>query len=244
MSLFFTKDEISSMSFDKTPNKILVKPTRGSDEINLPGGIKICMDSRFGKEKHAPTTGIIKGLCKKLITSKMPWETENELQLNDYIVYSYESAMYAMEEMHGRTIIDEDGEVYFIIDYEDIFLVEREKNILPVNGYILASPIEEKTAAFFEIVKENKNSARFACIEYIGNPNKKYIFSGKTREDVFDCSCTLKKGDIIVFNRDSDIPVEYPLHRSIGDRSKILFRLQRKDIDAIIPNSQKNIFGM
>jgi len=244
MSMIFTKEQIAQMKFDRTPNKVLVKPTRGTNEVILSGGVKIYMDNRFGKEKHAPTTGIIIAHCGKLIPARMLWENTNEIQTGDYAIYSYESAIYAMDEMHGRLIFDEDGDVYFLIDYEDLFVVKRNDQVIPVNGYLLVSPLGEKSSSAFTISKEDNNSARYGTIEYIGTRNTQYIAAGKNRDDVFDFEENISQGDIIIFSRDSDLPLEYNLHRSLSDRSKLFFRLQRKDIDGIITPEEKNKFGL
>lgn len=242
MTMIFNKADIAKMKLNRTPNKVLVKPTRGSNEILLPGGMKIYMDDRFGKEKHAPTTGIVANNCGKLMTARLPWETTNEIEIGDYIIYSFESAMCALDDAYGSVLFDEDGDVYLFIDYEDIFIARRNDVIIPVNGYLLVSAIEEKESSGFEIMKENKNSSRYGLVEYVGSRNLKYMAVGKTREDIFDFEEEIKQGDIIVFNRDSDLPAEYSLHKSLG--TKTFFRLQRKDIDGIIPENEKNKFGL
>lgn len=244
MSLIFTKEEISLMKFHKTPNKVLVKPTRGSNEIVLSNGMKIYMDDRFAKEKHAPTTGIIVGHPGNLVASKMPWTTTNEIQVGDYAVYSFESAMYALEELHGRVIFDTDGDIYLFIDYEDIFVVKRNEQIVPINGFLLVSPVELKKSEGFQIVREENNSTAFGVVAYVGKKNTNYLFGGKIRDDVFDFEEEISVGDMIVFNRNSDLPVEYPLHSSLsGVRSENFFRLQRRDIDAVLPQSEKERYG-
>lgn len=165
MSLIFEKSQILSMNLHKTPNKVLVAPSRGSHEVILASGVKLYIDDRFGKEKHAPTTGTIVAHCGPLRPQRMPWTTQNEIEVGDYCVYSFESAMHAMDETHGRVLLDTANNPYLLIDYEDLFVVKREDKIIPVNGYILVSPIQEKTGAAFDIVRENENSLRFGIVE-------------------------------------------------------------------------------
>lgn len=244
MSMIFTKEQIMGMQFHKSPNKILVKPTRGSSEIVMSNGVKIYLDDRFEKERHAPTSGTIAAHCGNLVANKMPWETTNEIQSGDYCVFSFESAVYALDEAHGRVLLDEDNEAYLLIDYEDIFCVRRGETIIPVNGYLLVSPIEEKQLSdSFTIVRENNNSTKCGLVEYIGTPNKRYFFSGVPRDDVSDFDDEISVGDVIVFNANSDLPLEYSLHKSVAKNAKTFFRLQRRDIDAIIPSSEKEKYG-
>lgn len=243
MSLIFTRDQISKMNFERTPNKVLVKPNRGTNEILLSNGVKIFMDNRFGKEKHAPTTGTVIRHCGKLSDFRMPWITTNELQEGDYIIYSFESAMYAMEDIYGRVLLDENKEPYFIIDYEDIFCIKREEQIIPVNGYLLVAPLEEGSVSSFQIIKEDHNSSRYGIVVHVGQRNKAYHDFGMLRE-TYDMEEEINPGDIIIFNRNSDLPVEYPLHRSLNGKSQTFFRLQRKDIDGIIAPEEKKSFGI
>lgn len=243
MSLIFDKDYILSMNFLKSPNKILIKPTRGENEIILPGGIKIFLDNRFSKERHAPTTGTIVKTCGTPVPERMQWETPNEIQEGDYCVYSYEAAMYALDPVNSRLFVDHEGDAYFILDYEDLFVVKRGDHIIPVNGYLLVSPIEEKTDSAFKILRTDNNSATMGTVAHVGVRNSRYLYGSITRDDVFDGEENISPGDVIVFNANSDLPVEYDLHKSLAKNANNFFRLQRRDIEAIIPASEKKKYG-
>lgn len=163
-----TKEELSR--FKPVSNMILVKPNRGNDEILL-GDLKLYLDISYHKEVHSPVMGTIVAVPDSLNPKAMQWDVDMEVRPGDVAWYSYLSAQNAIDPVMGRTILCE-GEAYFMIPYEEVFVVKGERmqyestpiekrtrvgdrefgamwpvgmkeQILPVNGYCLVEPVEE-----------------------------------------------------------------------------------------------------
>lgn len=233
MQTTFTTDFLKTMKL--VPNRVLVKPDFHQKNISFSNGYQFQVDKRFAHEKHAPTTGTVINIPATLIPEYMPWKCPLEIEKGDYAVYSYESAMYCLEEERGRIFRDENGEIYFMIDYEDIFSVRRGESIIPVNGYILVSPVSETVKSSFSLPKHmaEYTSVKFGKVEYVGTRNECYYLGPKVRADVYDIREEIKKGDTIVFSEASDLPLEYNLHQSI-EGNKAFFRMQRRDVLLIL----------
>ena len=129
----------------------------------------------------------------------MQWETENEILPGDFAIYSYESVMYCLEEENGRLILDENNDPYFLIDYEDVYIVKRDDTIITINGYILVEPIEVKQDNNFKVLKDDNNSNRFGIVRHIGTRNKRYFGAGKERDDIYDFKGEINIGDVMLF---------------------------------------------
>lgn len=234
MQTHFTKHQIETMTL--VPNKILVKPTYGQHKVQI-GDMELKVDFQFSPEKHAPVTGIVSNICSTLIPNKMPWETKHEIKKGDYIVYSFESATYALDPNYGNLIIDEDNEPYLMIDYEDIFVVRRNDQVIPVNGYILVSPIDEDTKTESGLITstQKQTSGIIGKVEYVGTRNECYYAAGKKRTDVYDFHEEVKVGHLVVFGLHADVPLEYEIHPTLQEKKRF-FRMQRRDILHILEN--------
>lgn len=223
------------ISMNLVPNRVLIKPTQSQKNINLGENISFRVDKRFANEKHANVTGHIVNFSKTLIHEKMPWHTSIEIQVNDYVVCSYESIMHATDPMHGRVFTDENNQEYYLIDYEDIFTARREDQIIPVNGYILVSPITNEVQSSMSLPShlQSSQSTTMGVVEHVGARNTCYYGGTKVRKDTYDFKEDIKKGDIVVFSQYSDLPLEFSVHKSI-EGSKDFFRMQRRDILGIL----------
>lgn len=232
MQTCFSTTQIRSMKL--VPNRVLIKPTLSQNHLSI-AGMSLQVDKRFANEKHACVTGTIVNFSPYLFHEKMPWHTQLEIAVGDFCIYSYESAMYAIDPLHGRIFEDEKGEIYYLIDYEDIFTVRRGEQIIPVNGYILVSPVSETLQTNFSIPSHlaSSESTRYGIVEYVGTRNECYYAGTKKRTDTYDFKEEVKKGDMVVFSQWSDLPLEFGVHRSL-EENKSFFRMQRRDILTIL----------
>lgn len=225
MSIKMNANELANIKL--IPNRVLVKINSTKDKINVGGGVEFKFDKQFSEEKHAPTTGIVYNVCGDLIEDKMPWHTKNILQRNDFVVFTYEAAIYCLDPLKGRHIYDEHNSQYLLIDYEDILSVRRGDDIIGINGYLLVEPITEQLKS--ELKLPIQKSVKYGRIAVMAERNECYYAAGVKRTDVCDFKDELKVGDIILFSKFSDIPLEYDIHRSING-AKEYFRMQRRDI--------------
>lgn len=209
------------------PNKVIVKPDFKQEFI---GNTGLLNDTRFNPEMHAPTTGRIVNQCTILDRKEMDWATTIETKIGDEIIYSYEAAVNCLDEQYrGRLICDENMELYFIFNYENIFSIKKENTMIPVNGYILVSAINENINSIINLA--SKQSARYGIIEYVGLPVLEYQRFGLPTKLYTEPKECVNVGQMVAFSQFSDLPLEYENHRQTD---KILFRMQRCDIDAII----------
>ena len=65
-------------------------------------------------------------------------------------------------------------------------------------------------------------------IVHIGEPVEQYFYGSET-----DNGINVKKGDKVIFLPHSDIPLEYPMHKSLDET---YFRAQRKELLSIYLN--------
>lgn len=221
------------------PNRVLVKLTRKEDELDLGSGKKIFIDPSFAREMHTPTVGIVVAFPEILDSSIMPWKTKCELQKNDYVVFSYESSINALQEDTSRLYIDEKNDVYIMIDYEDLFVAKRAGKIIPLNGYVLCTPLPIEDVKTNKIVIpdiiKRKRSDKFAMIAHIGTRCEEYYNGqGEVRPELYDPEFIGNVGDKIIFDKNSDIPLEYELHQTLGGRKETFYRVRRCYIKAIL----------
>jgi len=219
------------------PNRVIIKLTRKEDELDLGSGKKIFIDPSFAREFHAPTVGIVVNHPTELDPSKMMWETQMELKVGDYAVFSYESSLNALADDDSRVLMDENKDLYIIIDMEDIFLVKRGVKIIPVNGYVLCKPFisEVKSSVVIPESAKKIKSDKFAVISHIGTRCPKYhTADGTTRHDLYDPMWVGKVGDKVLIAKNSDLAVEYEIHQSVGGRKETFFRVRRCYIKAVI----------
>lgn len=209
------------------PNKVIVKPDFKQDFI---GDTGLLNDSRFNPEMHAPTTGKIINQSSLLDRKEMDWDTIIETNVGDNIIYAYEAAVNCLDEQYrGRLICDENNELYFIFNYENILAIAKPDTLIPVNGYILVSATNEVVNSSLNLMA--KQSTRYGIIEYIGNPVIEYRRFGMPTKLYTEPKEGLQVGQTIAFSQYSDLPLEYETHRQTR---QILFRMQRCDIDAVI----------
>lgn len=248
--------------YEPTSNMVLVKPTRGNDEFILPNGEKIFLDISYNKEMHAPVTGIVVACPNKIWASDavldeygeivsghlgMQWDVDMELAKDDVVTYSYLSATTVLDPNEGKMIMCE-NQVYFLIPYEECFVAKRPilgtfnpehggvyNYIIPLNGYCLVEPVEEKTqqkAGAIILEKSDafaQQSIRYGKIAYTSKSLIRKYVDGDGAPDIDN----VKVGDYIAFDIGCDLLCEYDLHASIEGK-KQFYRMQRRHIHAII----------
>jgi hypothetical protein len=220
-------------------NKVLVKPSREIDELLFTDGQKIFIEHKVAPEMHAPTRGTIVNICKELNFYAMPWLTTIEAKIGDEVISSYESILYCFNDGDSsRTFVDENNDKYFLLDYSDLFIAIRDNEVIPLNGYVICEPMEEsvKSTLFIPDQLKKFNSDKFGKVAYIGSVNKEYYITNGNkdiRHDLKDAA-DVSVGDIVIFDKNCDLPLEYDLHQSLDGRKKTFFRFNRCYIKAIV----------
>lgn len=231
--LYLSSNELKNLQL--TPNRVLVKLVDKQSSSQTENNNIFLVDKQFSEEKHASVTGIIVNQCTELDHTEAEWHTTIETKINDYVVFTYTASIYCKDPLKGRSFNDENHDEYLMIDYQDIISLKRGETIMPINGFILVEPVLENHKSLFGI--SGLKSMRFGRVYLTGQPISQYLFAGKPRTDVWDGCTNLKSGDIIMFSRFSDIPLEYDSHASILG-NKQFYRMQRRDIFAVLDHSK------
>lgn len=233
----FTKKEFKKLVI--LANDVIIKPNGGEDEIILSNGKKIYIDVSYEKEKHAPCVGKVMKVPQRLIYNKkskdasVEYKVDMELEVGDNAFFHFLTPSKCMKE--GRWVEVEDDGIYFVIKYDEIFCAQRgpENDVVMVNGWLLIYPIEEPLfVSKLIIVPDHLQKIERpdqGIVAFIGSPVKEYFYQQKIYESHDD----VKVGDRIYFEPDSDIPLQYEMHRNFEGKSNF-FRMQRKDIFGII----------
>lgn len=228
----------------------MVKLNRIPEEIKLKSGKKIYIDPNYEPEKHAAVTGHVIA-TPLLIYSKsrydsMPWDTDMELEVGDYVIFYYLAAVNAFRKEDPKWLKDEDGNLYVFVKYDNFYVAKRRVNnisplevdeIIPLNGYCIIEPVineeyqklEKKYNELeLEVPKHlmKKFSYKYGIVKYLGKPNRSYRTADNDGGD-------LKVGDKVIMRRIADIPLEYEYHATFDGRKKY-FRVQRRHIMATV----------
>ena len=219
-------------------NRVIVKLDPENDRIG-----KLFIDTSFEPEKHITVTGEIAAIPKSLYFTGNPngmeWETDLEVKVGDRVVVYYMAVVNALARESSSVVI-EDGVRYIPVRYQNIYAILRENEVIPINGYCLVEPIDSdeikgiknRLAAQNLILPEKERKSNhdvvYSRVVYLGKPNKRYI-----NKDATDETVDVKVGDQIVTSKITDIPLEYEMHRKV-DKSRVLFRVQRRNILAIL----------
>jgi hypothetical protein len=80
---------------------------------------------------------------------------------------------------------------------------------------------------------KKRKSDRFGLVRFVGTRNEKYFLINEKcqveRKDLSDPE-NINVGDIVIFDKACDLPIEYELHQS----TETLFRMHRCNLKAIV----------
>jgi co-chaperonin GroES (HSP10) len=133
------------------------------------------------------------------IPGSMRWRTSVQIKVKDIVWVSSGALMRASEQ---NMIIKVEGEYYYLIKYEDIYMRKLSTGVQMLNGWILAELIDDveqwilkakKTGIIIpDSYKHKEFNDRFGLIKYIGEPVE-YLFN-----ESYDHP-EIKSGDIVMF---------------------------------------------
>lgn len=102
--------------------------------------------------------------------SDLDFDTEEELQVGDFVIFDYKE--YLQAERDGR-FLNEQGkpdENYAFIHYSKIFVRIRNRQVQPINGYLLIEPLCDEPTSKLEVIR--KVSETKGIVRYAGTPVK------------------------------------------------------------------------
>ena len=196
--------EVSNIDEVKTGHgKILVRPLKENTSIVI-GGHTFFINTTYRPEAHSVSAG-------EVISSYHP-----EIQCGDVAVFHYLSTLNAIRD---KRYLTKGKEIYYSVAEESVYMVRRGQAIIPVNGYMLVSPLKQ-----YELDKIGKIylPENFSKKEKASRGIVKYLGSGAHLANV---------GDEIIFRKTSSVPIQYELHQILPEK---LFRMKSDSVLAIV----------
>lgn len=209
-------------------NWVYIKPDL-TNEIVLPSGHTLFLDTRFEEQGHAPTYGTVIQAPEALRFSRdasvesVQFDVPMEIQVGDKVIFHFNSLGIAQEQ--GRVF--EEG---FMVRYDSLFVAIRGEQVIPLNGNIIVEPESAviRSNLFIPAIAKKK-AKQVGRVLYTGSEVKDYRFD----VDAFDVP--VEVNDRVLFIHYNAVPLQHfpELHGKL--KKTILYRMQRKDIDAILP---------
>lgn len=158
----------------------------------------------------------------------LEYDAQMELMVGDRVCFRYNIHFDGKEEGNW---IEVEGGMALLVPYDAIYFAVRGGQTVMVNGFLLVEPVQYDRAEFvkecfgLEVDKEDMDKKGFGIVRHIGKPIDGYLI------DLYKDVDEIKGGDLVMFNKGFDTPVEWGAHKTMADR---YFKMQRKDILAII----------
>lgn len=182
-------------------NHILIRLTKKTDELQLPGIGTLQIETVFDEERHQRLVGIVvqnpdELIFKNMDHSGMPWQTEIETMVGDEVIMRRTDVSVARHE--GRSF-EIDGHLHVYIEYHSLILAKRPfsiedfsthlwwpfKNVVEtenglhhvimLNGFMLVEQDDTDMGTTLTLPEEFKGKkALTGVIKYMGKPNKAY----------------------------------------------------------------------
>lgn len=195
-------------------------------------------------------------------TGTMRHKTEMELRVGDTVIVSFLAITSAFSKREPMNF-EIEGETYFFAHYEHclvglkkwkahdtelFFKVNNPKTIsyeelathslvvrgeeiytvIPLNGMVICEPVEKeiKTSLIIPDSLRMRDKKMVIC-RFVGSPNTEYI------NDVYADSTEIKSGDVLIVDREADVPLEADTHRTLlGDKE--LWRIENHLVHGIL----------
>jgi hypothetical protein len=166
-------------------------------------------------------------------TRSMTWQTTNEIQVGDLAVYYFNDDAWNA----GRYLL-EGEDVYFFIKYQNIYFVIRDEKYIPVNGYVLVSPIYVPQPKLMDYKKEI--SKTYGVVKHIGAALIESGMTGKlgtmypdevTRMNGIEFTgYGLKEGDFVFYPSWCAKPIMFDTQNFVG----VFYAMHRFGIHCVI----------
>lgn len=221
--------------------------------IKTKSGIELFIDTSFNPERYANVYATVLAVPDKL-TSKTMNEDRNKnsfrstdkdmrLQAGDQVWFHYLTLKNALKNYDRGTYFEENGKRYALLPYSSLFFAIREVKAEPsgenvwinsefisLNDWLLIEPISkeqhmEKIEKFGNIIVDDTYQSPSGLVLTTDQPFKSS--EGIVRSCPPDCG--IEVGETIIFEKESDVPVEYDLCKTLD---KPYWRMKLEDIVA------------
>jgi len=214
-------------------NRVLIRTAIRNEDRTTKGGVYYIAPSETDWRPAEHTNRISEVVLppKKLNFSNrptdydsMPWDADVEIKAGDIVWHDFMA-------VHNCPVILSDAqpdEEYKLVNYQDLYVVKRDEEIIPLNGYCLCEEVSEERLSDMQVT-DSKVDKRFGKVAYLGKPNREY------RQSTFTDDAEVAVGDIIIKRKpDIHILLESEEHRQLD---KMYFIIQRKDIYGVVENT-------
>lgn len=218
-------------------NTVMVKFDRDNDEVLFESGHKLHISTGWEPYKHAVTSGIVTHVPSRLIFNRkdrnsVQFDVDMEVQVGDRVIFDFKA------ESSVRKIAEPINGSY-PLRYDDLYVVIRNGEIIPINGIVL---VEACDTTEEEDVKQamkhlhlpdtvlKEKSEVMGYVRYIGTPCKGYLNAPVELTEIHD---EVNIGDKVTFHPSYAIELQYSMHQIIG-KGKTIYRMRRKDIFGIL----------
>lgn len=200
---------------------------------------ELAINTTYEKQKHAPTSGKVVAVPSHLNyvsneydKDSLLYDTDMELQVGDTVIFGYNAIQMALssQKMMGDMILLRYDSLYCAVRPPEITSSALPPQIIMLNGYIIVEAITDKVQQnMIASPLEDINTYQKGIIRNIGTGNRAY----RLYEEISGDPDGLEAGQTVLFHLQHSIPLQYQMH-SIIDSGKELYRMQQKDVTAVI----------
>lgn len=157
-------------------NLLITIDKKFNDELHLPSGIKLFVDTVYNPQNHVTLRGKIVSLPKTII-KRIDYEgfSTKDLQVGDEVIFRYD-VVFAYEGQPKNDSIRYKNEVfwkgqsYWRCDILKCFARVRDGVTTPINGYVICEPFEEPSRIIVSHKLKSIPRTVTSKITHIGNP--------------------------------------------------------------------------
>lgn len=264
-------------------NYIMVKPVKSDGKLTFESGVTLHIDTSFRKEKFNPTFGEVIQIPERFLyfgeelkssssdfekqilnKTTLKFKDNPNIKKGDKVHFHYLSIESAMTSGNVFEVTDESGVVidkYYLIRYDSCYCVERDGEIIFINGYCgvdiqegeLKYEYQNNKAGYLLIdtIKKVKSKTwGVGILKYMAEPIGGYILYPDALETSFiakkdnDGKISMEAkspivGDLINFKKTKQYKVGNDVLLK-NDSLKDLFLIQRKDINFVYNTRYEN----
>lgn len=223
-----SREELDALQLPLGTGAVMIRIPYKNKDQRTKSGIYLVGDQDYKPALHAERWGYIYKMSDSLhydktVIDSMRWKTEIEAEIGDKVWFDFRAALYAYT-------YECDDEWYKIMEYQNLYIAERGKEKITLNGNILFSEYEEDSDS--DILLTTNIDKKYGVAEYVGSYNQEYSSS------YYDDSIEVNKGDHVLFESGTSCwPLEAGLHNEFSKDKYVV--QQRKRVVAVVDDKHK-----
>lgn len=150
---------------------------------------------------------------KQTTSNSMDWETLNEVEAGDFVVFKYLNLIGEVNNTEGGVLMP----------YQDLYCKIKDDIVTPLNGHVFFKADFNKSDV--QGLREQKQNIAVGTITHVGTPNTAYMYDNGHIPHV-------KVGDRCFFDANQVTMLESPAHEKLFGQS--LWAIQPIDIIGLI----------